>query len=139
MSLRTCTERRGHAAVAALRTGFAFLLLLTASTSSADVLSERRLYECREQVTQAQKSGVLYGLEWKLPNEPTVVAGPGYFPLPIDEKERFVDAVNCYLMGGDAGKCVNFDVLDWKSGKPVGRFLFCLYRMNRPVVGIEGN
>lgn len=138
MSLRTRRELPRRAAIPAPACWVAFALLLTATAASADVLSERRLYECREQVTQAQKSGVLYGLEWKLPNEPTVVAGPGYFPLPIDEKERFVDAVNCYLMGGDAGKCVNFDVLDWRSGKPVGRFLFCLYRMNRAAGGIDG-
>lgn len=113
----------------------AFMGMLVCNLAWADILSERRLDACRDKVTQAQKAGVLYGLEWKLPNEPTVVAGPGYFSLPIDEKERFVDAVNCYLMGGDAGKCVNFDVLDWKNSKPIGRFSFCLYRMHRATVG----
>ncbi len=115
----------------------AILGLLVCNVAWADIVSERRLEACRNKVTQAQKTGVLYGLEWKLPNEPTVVAGPGYFPLPIDEKERFIDAVNCYLMGGDAGKCVNFDVLDWKNSKPIGRFSFCLFRMSRAAVEPE--
>ncbi len=109
----------------------AIIGMLVCNLAWADIMSERRLEACRDKVTQAQKAGVLYGLEWKLPNEPTVVAGPGYFSLPIDEKERFVEAVNCYLMGGDAGRCVNFDVLDWKNNKPIGRFSFCLFRISR--------
>ena len=112
----------------------AFAGLLAGDPARADIASERRFSACTDQVTQAQKAGVLYALDWAPPDEPRVVAGPAFFQLPIDRKQAFVESVNCYLLHGKGGPCVNFDVDHWKTGKPVGRYSFCLFRMKRRVV-----
>lgn len=85
---------------------------------------------CRKKLKQAQKLDMLYDLDWKLPKEPRVVVGPTFFKVPIDAKEGFIETVNCFLTAGDSGKCVNFDVLHWQTGKAVGRFSNCRFRMN---------
>lgn len=85
--------------------------------------------ECRKKLVQAQKLEVLYDMDWNLPKEPRVVAGPTFFNMPFDAKEGFVETANCYLVGG-GDKCVNFNVTHWKTGKAVGRFSNCKFKMN---------
>ena len=98
------------------------------STQSDHAEDDKRLEVCRGKLFQAQKLDVLYDLDWKLPKEPRVVAGPTFFSMPIDAKEGFVDTVNCFLTAGQAGKCVNFDVLHWQTGKAIGRFSYCKFK-----------
>lgn len=86
--------------------------------------------ECKAKLMKAQKLGVLHNLDWKPPKEPYVVAGRTFFSMPIDAKEGFAETVNCFLMGGEGGKCVNFNVLSWQTGKPVGRFAYCRFKMH---------
>ena len=84
---------------------------------------------CRSKLMQAQKLDVLYDLDWKSGRvEPRVVVGPTFMTMTIDAKEGFAETVNCFLMAGEAGKCVNFNLLHWQSGKPVGAFRNCRYR-----------
>lgn len=85
---------------------------------------------CRNKLKQAQQMDLLQALDWKAPQEPRVVVGPTFDKIPIDAKEGFIETVNCFLMAGEAGKCVNFDVLDGRTGKAVGRFKNCHYRSN---------
>lgn len=106
--------------------GFAITLLLAASAVCAD---ERQFEVCRSKLKQAQQLDVLYDLDWKSGREPRVVAGRTFFNLPIDAKEGFVETVNCFLMTGK-NQCVNFDVLHWQTGKAVGRFSNCRFKMN---------
>lgn len=95
----------------------------------ADAASDERFEACRKKLIQAQKLDVLHDLDWKPPREPKVVAGPTFFRIPIDAKEGFAENVNCFLVAGETGKCVNFDVLHWQTGKPVGRFSYCRFKM----------
>lgn len=95
----------------------------------ADAASDSRFETCRQKLIQAQKLEVLYDLDWKLPKEPKVVVGPTFFRMPIDAKEGFADTVNCFLMAGASGKCVNFNVLHWQTGKAAGRFSNCRFKM----------
>lgn len=87
-----------------------------------------RFEQCRAKLQQAQKLEVLYDLQWEKAREPRVVVGPTFFRMPIDAKEGFVDTVNCFLMAGEAGKCINFPVRSWNTGKAVGRFENCRYK-----------
>lgn len=102
------------------------LLLFTRGSLAAD---DKRAEECRKKLVKAQQLKVLYDMDWKLPKEPKVVAGPTFFDMPIDGKEGFVETANCYLVGGE-DKCINFNVTHWKTGKPVGRFSNCKFKMN---------
>lgn len=89
-----------------------------------------RFESCRSQLKQLHKLDALYDMQWHSPREPRVVVGPTFFRLPIDGKESFVAVVNCFLMVGDPGRCVNFDTLHWQTGKAVGRFENCRFKMN---------
>lgn len=51
-----------------------------------------------------------------------MVVGATFITMPIDAKEGFADTVNCFLMAGESGKYINFDVLHWQTGKAIGRF-----------------
>lgn len=95
------------------------LLLLGPFLSFAD---DAKLEECRAKLKAANKVDVIHDLQWKLPNEPRAVVGPIFFNLPFDAKENFVRTVNCFLMAGDESKGVNFDLLEWKNNKKVGRW-----------------
>lgn len=92
--------------------------------------ADQRFEECKTKLVQAQKLDLLYDFDWKPPKEPKVVVGPTFFQIPIDAKEGFVETVNCFLMAGKTGKCVNFDVRSWQTGKAVGRFSNCRFKMN---------
>jgi len=93
-----------------------------------DSVKEKRFQTCRQKLIQAQKLNVLYDLDWKPPKEPRVVVGPTFIEMAIDGKEGFVETVNCFLMAGEEGKCINFDVLHWQSGKAIGRYSNCKYK-----------
>ena len=111
------------------RSAMAVALLLSGSVW-ADAGSETRFEDCRSKLIQAQKLDVLYNLEWESPREPKVVVGPTFFSMAIDAKEGFVETVNCFLMAGESGRCVNFNVLHWQTGKAAGRFANCRFKMN---------
>lgn len=108
------------------------LLLFVSSTYLIDIISadEKKFEECRQKLIKAKELDVLYDLDWKLPNEPKVIVGPTFFNLPFDAKENFVFTVNCFLMAGDEDKFVDFNLLDWKSNKRVGRFSRGKFKMD---------
>ena len=104
--------------------------ILVIAVSANNCLADNKRFEsCKSKLIQAQKLGVLHDLDWKLPKEPKVVAGKTFFSIPIDAKEGFVETVNCFLVGGE-NKFVNFDVLNWQTGKSVGRFSYGKFKMN---------
>ena len=96
----------------------------TATTPPRTTDSDSRFAECQDKLRKAQELEVLYNLDWKPPREPLVVVGPTFFTIPFDAKEGFVTTVNCLLMAGDESKMVNFDLLDWRTNKSVGRFSY---------------
>lgn len=98
--------------------------------SAAGQTNDQRFEQCKTKLVKAQKLGVLHAFDWKPPAEPHVVVGATFLDLPIDAKEGFAETVNCFLMAGETGKCTNFDVLHWQTGKAIGRFKNCRFRMN---------
>lgn len=98
------------------------ILLSSSPTSAADFES------CRQKLIAAQKLDVLYDLDWNGKKTPKVVAGKTFFTLPIDAKEGFAETVNCFLMVGDQNKFIDFEILDWRTGKPVGKFSYGKYK-----------
>ena len=87
---------------------------------------------CKANLTAAQKLGVLHDLDWKPPSEPYVVAGPTFMPMAIKDKKAFILSVNCFLTAGigETDQYLSFDVLDWQTGKPIGRFSWGDFAMN---------
>jgi hypothetical protein len=101
-------------------------IAITGGVSSAD---DNRFETCKAKLIQAQNLDLLYDMDWKPPQEPRVVVGPTFFTIPIDAKEGFIETVNCFLMAGESDKYINFDVLDWRTGKSVGRYSFGKLKM----------
>jgi hypothetical protein len=97
----------------------------------AKAAADGRFEACRAKLKKAQALRMLHDLDWQLPSEPRVVAGPTFFSVAIDAKEGFAETVNCFLVAGEQDKCVNFSVLDWKTGLQVGRFENCRFVMRR--------
>lgn len=108
---------------------FLVLLAVIGVTNIANAADDARFETCKAKLIQAQKLDLLYDMDWKPPKEPKVVVGPTFFTIPIDAKEGFVETVNCFLMAGDRGKYINFDVLDWRTGKSVGRYSYGKFKM----------
>ena len=106
------------------RTGASQASSSTATTPPKTTDSDSRFAECQDKLRKAQELKVLYNLDWKPPREPLVVVGPTFFTIPFDAKEGFVATVNCLLMAGDESKMVNFDILDWRTNKSIGRFSY---------------
>lgn len=102
------------------------MLLLLGGQSIAD---NAKFEACRKKLIQAQNLSVLQDLQWQKGNEPYVLAGPTFFDMAIDGKEGFATTVNCFLMSGDTTKCIGFNVLHWQTGKSVGRFENCRFKM----------
>lgn len=100
-------------------------LMLLSSNANAN-----NFEACKAKLIKAQQLGVLHNLDWKPPKEPYVVAGRTFFTIPIDAKEGFAETVNCFLVGGKSNQCVSFNVLSWQTGKPIGRFSYCKFKMN---------
>lgn len=105
------------------------LLIAIGITSSVSAADDKRFERCKAKLIQAQKLDLLYDMDWKPPKEPKVVVGPTFFTIPIDAKEGFVETINCFLMAGESGKYINFDVLDWRTGKSVGRYSYGKFKM----------
>jgi len=84
---------------------------------------------CKAKLVKAHELGVLYAFDWKPPKEPYVVAGKTFFAIAIDAKEGFAETVSCFLVAGESGKCANFNILHWQTGKAVGRFQNCRLKM----------
>lgn len=96
--------------------------------ASASATDDKRFDTCRAKLIQAQKLDLLYDMDWKPPKEPRVVVGPTFFSIPIDAKEGFVETVNCFLMAGE-DRYINFDVLDYRTGKSLGRYSYGKFKM----------
>ncbi len=108
----------------------ATLLSAAASLASANQKSaDARFETCKKKLKQSHQLEVLYAFDWKPGKSPYIVAGPTFHRIPIDAKEGFAQALNCFLVAGQEGKCMNFDILDRLTGKPVARFEYCKFRM----------
>lgn len=108
---------------------FVSMLLASQAFAAVSPAEEKKFQQCQKTLIQAQKLGVLYNLDWKPPKEPYVVVGRTFDGLPIDGKENFALTVNCFLMAGKK-QFINFNVLDWRTGKPVGRFSYGQFKVN---------
>lgn len=95
---------------------------------STGIATASEFEACRKKLIAAQKLEVLYDLDWNGKKPPKVVAGKTFFTLPIDAKEGFAETVNCFLMVGDLDKFIDFEILDWRTGKPVGKFSYGRYK-----------
>ena len=93
-----------------------------AKNASPANAKEKRLEECRSKLKLAADLKLLYDLDWKSPEEPYVVVGPTFYDVPIDVKEGVAQTVSCFVNAGDTEHRVPFDLLDWKTGKPIARF-----------------
>jgi hypothetical protein len=82
--------------------------------------ANKRFEECHEKLKKAQQLEALSDLEWKRAM-PKVVVGPTFYSIPIDAKQGFADTVNCFLMTGKSNY-IDFDLLDWQTGKRVARY-----------------
>lgn len=89
-----------------------------------------RFEACRSKLKKAKQLDVLYDLSWQLPREPRVLVGPTFFNIPVDAKEGFADTVNCFLAAGASDKCVNFNLLDWRTGNAIARYSSCRLKVN---------
>lgn len=98
------------------------LLILVGSASGAD-----QAEVCRQKLIKAQQLGVLYDLDWKPGKMPKVIVGPTFHQMPLDAKEGFVEAVNCFFMGGKGG-AINFDVKEHLNHKVVGSWTYGRYK-----------
>lgn len=70
-----------------------------------------------------ESPGVLHDLD--MPGGmPHVVVGPTFFDLPIEAKQNFAETVSCFLTAGDTHLLMNFDLLDYRTGKKIARFSY---------------
>lgn len=99
-----------------------FSSLVSSPCLSSQNNNDKRFEECKTKLKTAKKLDVLYDLDWKPPKDPYVVVGRTFFTIPIDAKEGFVETLGCFLSAGDPSIRSNFDILDWRNGKKVGRF-----------------
>jgi len=83
-----------------------------------------------EILVKAQKLDLLYDLDWRPPKEPKVVVGSGFYKISFGTQENLILTINCFLMAGNDKQFVNFDVLDWKTGKRIGRFADVKFKMD---------
>ena len=105
------------------------LFLTLVGVCSAAVADTDKVFEqCRAKLKKSQKLDVLYDLKWE-GSTLRVVVGPTFYKIPIDAKEGFIETVNCFVNVGKPN-CLNFDVLDWQTGKKIGRFESCSFSMN---------
>lgn len=132
-----CRSKRQHstARLVGMKIGIALVMVFLSSpvkaqSKNARTPSDQRFEQCRAKLKKAKALDVLYDMDWKSPMEPRIVVGPTFFTMAIDGKEGFVNTVNCFLTAGQTDKCVNFSVLDWRTGKPVGRYSGCSFALN---------
>ncbi len=89
--------------------------------------SNARFKACRAKLKKAHSLDLLYDLNLE-GGYPRVIAGPTFFQIPIDAKQGFAETVNCFLTAGD-NKFVNFEILDWRTGKAIGRYHWGRFEM----------
>lgn len=114
--------------ISALIVAVSILLVGYATASPVTPAENKRFEGCKNKLKAAQKLDVLYDLDWKPPAEPRILAGATFFNLPIDAKEGFAETLNCFLMAGKT-EYINFDILDWRTGKAVGRYSWGKFEM----------
>ena len=81
--------------------------------------------QCRAKLKKAQQIDLLYDLKFDKGKAPYVVVGSTYFTIPFDAKEGFAETISCFLVAGDTDKCINFELLDYRTNKPVAAFKNC--------------
>lgn len=91
--------------------------------------SEKRFEECRQKLIKAQKLGVLHDLTLEKIGA-RVVAGPTFYNISFDAKEGFAETVNCLLMAGEQGKCMQFEIYNWQTGKNDAHYHNCKLKMD---------
>ena len=100
------------------------VIMVVVLTTSAYASDDKQFETCRAKLIQAQKLDLLHALDWDPAREPKVVVGPTFSDISIEAKETFIATVNCFLMAGRGDKYINFDVLDWRTGKSIGRYSY---------------
>jgi hypothetical protein len=105
-------------------------LLAFVAASGAFAKDEKRFNECRNKLKKLHEVDVLYDLSWNVPQDPRVVVGQTFYRVSYDAKQNFATTVNCFLMAGDSGKYVNFELIDWRTGNAVGRYAYGKLQMN---------
>ena len=108
-----------------MRATFAMLAILATTAAFAAPGDSARLDACRDKLKKAQKPEVLYDMKWEAGKGPRVLVGPTYHRIPFDAKEGFAEALNCFFNAGEQGKCMNFDLRDYRSGSVVHHFRNC--------------
>jgi hypothetical protein len=130
-AFRSESSPTGHTAMLKITMLTLCALFLMAAGSSNAVVNDARFEGCKKTLVNAQKMEVLYAFTWENPaREAHVVVGPTFFKMAFEYKESFAATVSCFLSAGDAKLCANFDVLHWQTGKAVGRFNNCKFKMN---------
>jgi hypothetical protein len=103
-----------------------FALAICALVSfNAHATNDERFEVCRKKLVLSQKLGILHALDWKPPKQPYIVVGKTFFDMPIDAKEGFADALNCFFSAGDTGQCVELIILHWQTGNVAARWSGC--------------
>lgn len=100
---------------------FPALLICCAAMATAGPAEDRRFEECRQKLIKAQELQVLQDMKIER-NRPVIHVGPTFKSMPIDAKQGFADTLNCFLLAGDAGKFMQFDLLDGLTGKTVASY-----------------
>jgi hypothetical protein len=90
---------------------------------------EAEFEACREKLVKAQQIDLLYDMKWDKGKLPYIVVGSTFFTIPFDAKEGFAKTISCFLTAGDADKCINFALLDYRTNKPIADFKNCKLKM----------
>src|SRR2546425_11294617 len=98
--------------------------------TQAQLAAENKQFEtCKKKLKQAQRLDVLYDMNITV-FPPHITVGPTFYTIPIDAKQGFAETVSCFLTAGEAGKLINFDLLDYRTGKHVARFSYGQLKMD---------
>jgi len=99
------------------------LLLLSFSHVEADgFLEAKKFDECRRTLLDAKHNDILFGLEWERGKAPKIVIGPRFLTIETEDRKRFADSVNCFLAGGRRRYSIDFELVDWKTGRVVAHY-----------------
>lgn len=83
--------------------------------------------KCKKAIIQAKKLDMLY--DFRVERTPIgVLVGPTWYKVPIDAKEGFSATIACVL-GDGKNLCTPFDLLDYRTAKPVARWRMCKLQM----------
>ena len=108
-----------------MKAPLAVLLLATPLAVHAD---KTAFDTCNAALRDTQRRGIFHGLAWEAPHRrPLVLVGEGFFQLSALERQRFAETVNCHLMVGKTGMCLNINFLHWRGGEQLARFRNCRY------------